>query len=283
MKTIVSISQFREWRKGITESVGFVPTMGALHDGHLSLVEKSRETCSHTVVSIYVNPQQFAPGEDLANYPRPLESDLKKLDSFGIDAVFLPNDDTMYPSDFSTKITEENLSGVLEGNSRPSFFQGVTTVVAKLFNIVKPTHAFFGEKDAQQLVVIKKMVADLNFPIEIIPCTLIRETNGLAMSSRNAYLSEEEKEAAAQIYPALQEGKNLLLSGIDDPQIIRDTISKHISTQPLLKIDYVSVAAADSLAEVTETISGEVLVSVAVFSGKTRLIDNFTYSPSSNR
>ena len=283
MKTISSISQFREWRKGITESVGFVPTMGAFHEGHLSLVQKSNETCNHTVVSIYVNPKQFAPGEDLIHYPRTLDEDLKKLDSFTVDAVFLPNNEVMYPDGFSTKVNEEILSNFLEGNSRPSFFQGVTTVVAKLFNIIQPSHAFFGEKDAQQLAIINRMVTDLNFPIEIISCPLIREENGLAMSSRNAYLSDDEKKVAAHIYLALQEGKNQLHSGVRDPQIVRNSISKQISAQPLLKIDYVSVADANHLSEITESISGDILVSVAVFLGKTRLIDNFSYSPSSNK
>ena len=283
MKTISSISQFREWRKGITESVGFVPTMGALHKGHLSLVQKSNETCNHTVVSIYVNPKQFAPGEDLIHYPRTLDEDLKKLDSFTVDAVFLPNNEVMYPDGFSTKVNEEILSNFLEGNSRPSFFQGVTTVVAKLFNIIQPSHAFFGEKDAQQLAIINRMVTDLNFPIEIISCPLIREENGLAMSSRNVYLSNDEKEVAAHINLALEDGKSQLYSGQRDPQIIRNIISNHISEQQLLKIDYVSVADANSLTEITESISGDILVSVAVYLGDTRLIDNFSYSPSSNK
>ena len=283
MKTISSISQFREWRKEITESVGFVPTMGALHKGHLSLVQKSNETCNHTVVSIYVNPKQFAPGEDLIHYPRTLDEDLKKLDSFTVDAVFLPNNEVMYPDGFSTKVNEEILSNFLEGNSRPSFFQGVTTVVAKLFNIIQPSHAFFGEKDAQQLAIINRMVTDLNFPIEIISCPLIREENGLAMSSRNVYLSNDEKEVAAHINLALEDGKSQLYSGQRDPQIIRNIISNHISEQQLLKIDYVSVADANSLTEITESISGDILVSVAVYLGDTRLIDNFSYSPSSNK
>jgi len=278
MKTISSISKFRRWRKGKTGTVGFVPTMGALHDGHMSLIEKSNQLCSNTIISIYVNPMQFSPDEDLESYPRSVDSDLKKIEPFNVDAVFLPNDENMYPCGFNTKIIEGNLSVVLEGNSRLSFFEGVTTIVTKLFNIVQPTHAFFGEKDAQQLAVIKKMVKDLNFPIEIVSCPIIREKDGLALSSRNTYLTPEEREVAAWIYTALQEGKNVLHLGERDPNVVREIVSRGISTKKLLKIDYVSVADSGTLSELNETITNDVLVSTAVFAGKTRLLDNFTFS-----
>ena len=278
METIPTIQEFREWRKGITGSIGFVPTMGAIHDGHLSLVKKSIETCQNTIVSIYLNPTQFSPEEDLDRYPKTVDADLKKLSNFQVDSVFLPNDSEMYPNGFSTQIQENILSCVLEGDSRPGFFTGVITIVAKLFNIIEPTHAFFGEKDAQQFRIVEKLITDLNYPIEIISSPIIREENGLAMSSRNKYLNNAERKIAATIQQALQEGRNLIISGERNSRIIRDKIIDTINTEKLLRIDYVSVADSKTLMEISDKIKKDVLISVAVYLGEIRLIDNFNYS-----
>ncbi len=283
MKTISTIQEFRKWRKGITGSIGFIPTMGALHAGHLSLVEESIATCQNTIVSIYLNPAQFASGEDLEKYPKTIDADLKKLSHFQINCVFLPNDSEMYPKGFSTQIQENMLSHFLEGNSRPGFFTGVNIVVIKLFNIIEPTHVFFGEKDAQQLRIIEKIISDLNYSIEVISCPIIREKNGLAMSSRNEYLNNAERIIAAIIQQALQEGKNLIMSGERNSKIIRDKIIHTISSEKLLRIDYVSVADSKTLIEISDKIEGDILVSVAVYLGEIRLIDNFSYSVSSRR
>ncbi len=283
MKTINTIQNFRAWRKGISGSLGFVPTMGSLHEGHLSLVVEAKKICTHTVVSIYLNPAQFAPDEDLATYPEKLQHDLDVLSKLQIDAIFLPTDSEMYPRGYSTYMQETKLSTVLEGKSRPLFFQGVATVVAKFFNIVKPTHAFFGEKDAQQLLIVKKMVKDMAYPIDIISCPIIRHNNGLAMSSRNSYLSESDQKAASIIYQSLQDGKNLVISGERNAQTIRDKIIQTIMQENLLHIDYVSITDAETLVEISGNISNNILVSTAVFLGKTRLIDNFSYSVSSNK
>jgi len=283
LKTISTIQEFRKWRKGITGSIGFVPTMGALHAGHMSLVEKSIATCQNTIVSIYLNPAQFAPSEDLNRYPKTIDTDIKKLSYFQVDCVFLPNDSEMYPKEFSTQIQENILSRVLEGNSRPDFFTGVTTIVAKLFNIIEPTHVFFGEKDAQQLRIVEKIISDLNYPIEVISCSIIREKNGLAMSSRNEYLNNAERIIAAIIQQALQEGKNLIISGERNSKIIRDKIIHTISSEKLLRIDYVSVADSKTFIEISDKIEGDILISVAVYLGEIRLIDNFSYSVSSRR
>ena len=278
MKTISTIKEFQEWRKGIKGSIGFVPTMGALHDGHFSLVKSSNKLCEHTIVSIYLNPTQFAPDEDLNSYPKAIETDLKELSEYAVECVFLPTDIEMYPQGFNTYIYEVTLSQFLEGRSRPSFFKGVTTVVAKLFNIILPTHAFFGKKDAQQSLIIKKMVTDLAYDIKIIECPIIREKNGLAMSSRNEYLSNEEKDIASNIYKALQIGKELIRSGEKNAEIVRKQIIDFISYQSMIRIDYVSIANAETLVELSEISCKNILVSIAVFVGKTRLIDNLTYS-----
>ena len=278
MKTISTIQEFRKWRKGITGPIGFVPTMGALHAGHLSLVEESIATCQNSIVSIYLNPAQFAPGEDLNRYPKTIDTDIKKLSYFQVDCVFLPNDSEMYPKEFSTQIKENILSRVLEGNSRPDFFTGVTTIVAKLFNIIGPTHVFFGEKDAQQFRIIEKIISDLNYPIKVISCPIIRGENGLAMSSRNEYLNNAERIIAAIIQQALHEGKNLIISGERNSKIIREKIIHTINLEKLLRIDYVSVADSKTLMEISEKIKKDVLISVAVYLGEIRLIDNFNYS-----
>ena len=280
MNTIDTIQDFREWRKGISGSLGFVPTMGSLHNGHLSLISEANKICTHTVVSIFLNPAQFAPDEDLETYPQNLEYDLAALSSFQVDAVFIPTESEIYPINFSTHIQETKLSTVLEGKSRPLFFQGVATVIIKLFNIIQPTHTFFGEKDAQQLLVVKKLVNDMAYPIEIISCPIIRGDNGLAMSSRNSYLSKSEEKIASIIFRALQDGKNLIISGERDAQVIRDKITQTIIQENILRIDYVSVAEADTLIEISGNIPNNILVSTAVLLGEIRLIDNFSYTVS---
>ena len=281
MNTIKSIQDFRAWRQGISGSLGFIPTMGALHKGHLSLIMEANKMCLYTVVSIYINPSQFAPNEDLEKYPRNLKRDLDSLSQFQVDAIFVPTDSEIFPRNFSTHVREKKLSTVLEGKSRTSFFEGVATVVAKLFNIVQPTHAFFGEKDAQQLLIVKKMVQDMAYPIDIIACPTIREDNGLAMSSRNSYLSDADQKIASIIYRALQDGQNLIISGERDARKIREIIIRTVSQESMLHIDYVSVAEVETLTEISGEIPNNILVSIAVFLGKIRLIDNFSYSASS--
>ena len=283
MNIINTIQDFRAWRKGIFGSLGFIPTMGALHDGHLSLVAESNRMCSHTVVSIYLNPAQFSPKEDLTTYPKNLKYDLEALSQLQVDTIFFPTDSEMYPKGFSTHVWETKLFKVLEGKSRPSFFQGVTTVVDKLFNIIRPTHAFFGEKDAQQLLIIQKMVIDLAYDIQIIACPIVREKNGLAMSSRNCYLSNLEQETASKIYWALQEGETMIIAGERNAQIIKEKITTSIIQESILRIEYVSVAEAETLIEISGDISNNILVSTAVFLKGTRLIDNFRYSVSPNK
>ena len=280
MKKISTIKEFRKWRKNISGSIGFVPTMGALHEGHLSLVSNSNNICENTIVSIYINPTQFAEGEDLDTYPKKVQADLEKLSNYKVDCVFLPGNSEMYPEGINTGNYENNLFGLLEGKSRPGFFKGVTTIVAILFDIVEPTHAFFGMKDFQQFCIIKKMVEELNYPIQVVPCPIIREENGLAMSSRNKYLTENEFSVAATIFKALESGKKLLKDGEINVEKLKREITRIIKSEPQFKIDYVSVASGDTLEEFEGELSGDILVSVAVFLGKTRLIDNFTYSAS---
>ena len=278
MKKISTIKEFRKWRKNISGSIGFVPTMGALHEGHLSLVSNSNNICENTIVSIYINPTQFAEGEDLDTYPKKVQADLEKLSNYKVDCVFLPGNSEMYPEGINVGNYDNNLFGLLEGKSRPGFFKGVTTVVAKLFDIVEPTHAFFGKKDFQQFCIIKKMVEELNYPIQVVPCPIIREENGLAMSSRNKYLTENEFSVAAIIFKALESGKKLLKDGELNGDKLRREIYQIIKSEPALTIDYVSVANGDTLEEFEGELSGNILVSVALFLSKTRLIDNFTYS-----
>ena len=278
MKKISTIKEFRKWRKNISGSIGFVPTMGALHEGHLSLVSKSNNTCKNTIVSIYINPAQFAQGEDLDTYPKTIKSDLDKLSNYKVDCIFLPGNAEMYPDGINTGNYKNNLFNLLEGKSRPGFFKGVTTIVAKLFDVVEPSHAFFGKKDFQQLCIIKKLVSDLKYPIQIVPCPIIREKNGLAMSSRNTYLTEHEFSIAATIFKALASGKTLLKNGELNCEKLKNRITKIINRDPKLKIDYVSVANKNTLEEIEGKLGGGILVSVAALLGQTRLIDNFTYS-----
>ena len=279
MRTLHALSELNNFRNNLSGSVGFIPTMGALHDGHLSLINKSNQTCDHTIVSIFINPTQFSQTEDLSTYPKTLDKDLKLLENLHVDAVFLPKNDIMYPYGYSTFVHEDIISRGLEGESRPTFFKGVATIVVKLFNIVNPTHSFFGEKDAQQLRVIKQVVTDLNFPIKIVPCSIVREKNGLAMSSRNKYLSIESRQSATIIYHALTYGVSLLNKGEENSDIIRQKITKKIQSEPAAKIDYISISNYHSLEEIRGKINCSVLICAAVYFDGVRLIDNISYSP----
>lgn len=278
MSVINSISALRkELEKRNSDnnlSIGFVPTMGFLHEGHMSLIKRARKENDLVVVSIFVNPTQFAQGEDLDSYPSDLESDYKESISAGADIVFNPTREEMYGSDNSTfVVVEGDITDKLCGKSRPTHFKGVTTVVAKLFNIVKPNRAYFGQKDAQQVAVIQKMVRDLNFDIDIIACELVREADGLALSSRNVYLSEQERKEALVISKSLFKMKDLFLEGERDVETLRDFLISNIKKSKLSDIDYVEILDAFDLSEINK-IEKKTLVAVAVKFGKTRLIDN---------
>ena len=277
MKIYKSISEFITWRDSCLEqNIGFVPTMGALHQGHLSLVEQSKRHCKKTVVSIFVNELQFAPEEDFKEYPRPLEADLKHLKTLKVDVVFLPTTQEMYADDFSVIVNELKISQRLEGGVRPGFFSGVTTVVSKLFNLVRPSHSYFGMKDIQQLRVIKKLVEDLNFNIQIIGCKTIREDSGLAMSSRNQYLSNQEKQEAAILYEALQVGEGLFQEN-KDYKTIKQSMYTYVGENSKIKIDYLSIAQLESFEELINLTNHDktnVVISGAIFFNNVRLIDN---------
>jgi pantoate--beta-alanine ligase len=268
-----TIAEFRAWRDGVDGDVGVVPTMGYLHEGHLSLVRAARAENAHVAVSVFVNPTQFAPHEDLDRYPRDEPRDLALLEAERVDAVFAPSAEEIYPERYATHVTVERLTERLEGASRPTHFRGVTTVVAKLFNIMRPTRAYFGRKDAQQLAVIRRMVADLNMPVEIVAMPIVREADGLALSSRNAYLTPEQRAAAPVLRRALDEAERLYASGERDASVMRGAMQALIASEPLAEVDYVSVADAATLEEL-ERIAGPALVSLAVRFGGTRLIDN---------
>ena len=279
MRIVESIKDVRatvkEWKaKGL--KVGFVPTMGYLHEGHESLIRKASEENDRVVVSIFVNPIQFGPKEDLSTYPRDLERDSKVCESAGADIIFHPENEEMYFKDFSTFVDMNGLTAELCGKSRPTHFRGVCTVVTKLFNIVAPDRAYFGEKDAQQLAVIKRMVRDLNIDIEIIGCPIVREKDGLAKSSRNTYLSVEERNAAIILNKSLTLAKEKIQAGERDSEVIIKLIQEVINSEKLARIDYIEVVDSLSMEKV-ERIEKSVLVAIAVFIGKTRLIDNFTY------
>ena len=280
MQQLHSIEECLFWRKLQKGTVGFVPTMGALHKGHLSLVKLSKHFCDNTLVSIFVNPLQFAPTEDFDSYPKTIEQDIKLLQRGGADAVFLPTEDQMYKQFHNTSFFESALSFKLEGRSRPHFFKGVTTIVDKFFNIINPTHTVFGQKDAQQLLIIKKMIKIKNYNITLIEGPTVREKSGLALSSRNNCFSKEEKKTASNIYQGLLNVKNSLNCGENQARFLKQIFKNHIKKFPLLKIDYISIACINTLDEILGVVDKEVLVSTAVFFKSVRLIDNFSYSPS---
>jgi pantoate--beta-alanine ligase len=273
MKKASTFQELRDIRTNLHGTFGLVPTMGALHAGHLSLVRRARAECANVGASIFVNPAQFGPGEDLSAYPRDLERDLALLEEAGVDLVWTPTAEMMYPAGFQSWITVEEVSRPLEGKCRPGHFRGVATVVAKLFNAFSPDRAYFGQKDAQQVVVIKRLVQDLNFPIQIVVCPTVREPDGLAMSSRNAYLSAEDRRSATVLYRALAAAEAEFRRGVSDPERLRTIMRSILHAEPRANVEYISIADPDSLIEVKE-LAGPVLLSLAVRLGKTRLIDN---------
>lgn len=273
MQVINTIVEMRKLRRQLSEPVGFVPTMGYFHEGHLSLVRQARKENPTVVVSIFVNPTQFGPGEDFQDYPRDLNRDLGLLEREKVDIVFVPSEEEMYPRDFNSWVDVEKVTERLEGASRPGHFRGVATICAKLFNIIQPTRAYFGQKDAQQAIVIKKMVADLNMNLEIVVVPTVRESNGLAMSSRNTYLNPEERQAATVLFKALSLARELWQGGEKDADKIRHQMTSLIQKEPLAKIDYVSIADAETMEELKK-IDRPAIVFLAVRIGKTRLIDN---------
>ncbi|NLK96057.1 MAG: pantoate--beta-alanine ligase [Clostridiales bacterium] len=279
MEILKTISEVKDrvfkWKESGLK-IGLVPTMGYLHEGHKSLIKKAIENNDKVVVSIFVNPIQFGVGEDLESYPRNLDMDSKLCEELGVDIIFNPSKEEMYFDDFCTYVDMNGLTKGLCGKSRPTHFRGVCTVVSKLFNIVTPNKAYFGEKDAQQLAVIRRMVRDLNYNIEIVGCPIVRESDGLAKSSRNTYLSKEERKAATILNKSLLLGKEAIKNGENDSNKVIKLITDNINKEKLSKIDYVEIVDSLSL-ESVEKIEKSVLVAIAVYIGKTRLIDNFTY------
>lgn len=273
MKQAVTIEELRQARAGVKGRLGFVPTMGFLHQGHLSLVAQAKQDCDVVAVSIFVNPTQFAPTEDLDAYPRDTPADLQKLQEAGVDLVWLPTPEVIYPAGFNTWVDVEGVSAPLEGAMRPGHFRGVATVVAKLFNAVQPDTAYFGQKDAQQVAVIRQMVADLNIPVDIVVGATVREADGLAMSSRNAYLNTDQRMAAAVLFRALQAAEAAYEAGERNAEALRGLMRGTIEAEPLARIQYVSCAHPLTLQELEHVEQGA-LLSMAVHIGSTRLIDN---------
>jgi len=274
MQIVSTLADLRSTRLSFSGTVGLVPTMGYLHEGHLSLVRRAKEACDHLVVSIFVNPTQFGPSEDLSRYPRDLDRDLSLIEPLGTDLVWMPTAEMMYPDGYQTWVEVEAMTRPLEGAMRPGHFRGVTTIVAKLFNAVQPHKAYFGQKDAQQAAVIRQMTRDLNFPVEIVVCPIIREPDGLAMSSRNVYLDPEQRKAATVLYRSLSAAKGAYERGERDAETLRQVMKDVLRSEPLAQMQYISCANYDTLEEL-DTVKGITLLSMAVFIGKTRLIDNF--------
>ena len=274
MMIVSTLDELSAARPLLEGKLGFVPTMGYLHEGHISLARLAKAGCDSVAVSIFVNPTQFGPNEDLSRYPRDLERDLHLLEDAGVDLVWTPTSEIMYPAGFQTWVEVEQMTRPLEGAQRPGHFRGVTTIVAKLFNAVQPAKAYFGQKDAQQAAVIRQMTKDLNFPIQIVVCPTLREPDGLAMSSRNVYLDAEQRKAAAVLYRSLSAAKAAYEQGERDAETLRATMKAALASEPLAQMQYVSCADYDTLREL-EKVTGKTLLSMAVFIGKTRLIDNF--------
>jgi len=273
MKIVKTTSEMRKELSELERPMGFVPTMGYLHEGHISLVDKAREDSAAVVVSIFANPTQFAPEEDLNNYPRDIDRDVELLENAGVDLVWIPTVEVMYPYGYQTWVDVDQLSKLLEGTYRPTHFRGVATVVSKFFNAVRPDIAYFGQKDAQQAAVIQRMVCDLNFPIEIIICPIIREPDGVAMSSRNTYLDQEERLAARCLSRGLFLARDAYLSGERSAEVIKKIVSDEVELEGLAQLQYVSCADPNTLEELENEIQ-DCLISMAVFVGGTRLIDN---------
>ena len=273
MRSVITLTDMYAARRSFPERVGLVPTMGYLHEGHLSLVRRAREDCEHVVVSIFVNPAQFGPREDLSKYPRDLDRDLSLLSPLGVDLVWMPTAEIMYPPAYQTWVEVEAITRPLEGAMRPGHFRGVATVVAKLFNAVQPHKAYFGQKDAQQAAVIRQMTRDLSYPIEVVICPIVREPDGLAMSSRNVYLDPEQRKAATVLSRSLQAARDMYEHGERDAEQLRARMKEVLAGEPRAEVQYVSCADYDTLEEL-DRITGKALLSMAVFLGKTRLIDN---------
>jgi pantoate--beta-alanine ligase len=273
MRRVISLPELRSARLYLAGTVGLVPTMGYLHEGHLSLVRRAREECDQVVVSIFVNPTQFGPKEDLASYPRDLERDIKLIEPY-TDLLWTPTPEIMYPQGYQTWVEVEEMTHPLEGAMRPGHFRGVTTVVAKLFNGVQPDRAYFGQKDAQQAAVLRQMVRDLNFPIEVVVCPIVREPDGLAMSSRNVYLDHQQRQAATILSRSLREARGAYDNGERDAGMLRQIMKDVLASEPLANVQYVSCADYETLEEL-ENVERKALLSMAVYIGKTRLIDNF--------
>ena len=274
MKIVSTFDDLRTARLALDPLVGFVPTMGYLHEGHLSLLRRAKADCKSVALSIFLNPTQFGPNEDLSKYPRNLEHDLELVKPLGVDLVWTPTPEIMYPNGYQTWVEVEAMTKPLEGAVRPGHFRGVTTVVAKLFNAVRPHKAYFGQKDAQQAAVIRQMTRDLNFPIEIVVCPIVREPDGLAMSSRNVYLDTEHRKAATVLFRSLSAVKEMYDAGERDAEKLIRKMQAIIESEPLAQMQYVSCADYDTLEEL-DMLKGKTLLSMAVMMGQTRLIDNF--------
>jgi pantoate--beta-alanine ligase len=274
MKLVKTLSDLRQTISALPRPLGLVPTMGYLHEGHLALVRRARAECAAAGVSIFVNPTQFGPQEDLARYPRDLDRDLRLLEITGADVVWAPDAVEVYPPGYQTYVTVGEAAEPLEGAARPGHFRGVATVVAKLFHAFSPDRAYFGQKDAQQAAVIRRMARDLNFPLEVIVCPTVRESDGLAMSSRNTYLAPEERRAAVVLFRALSAARTAFETGTRDAEALRAAMRAQLAAEPLAQTEYVSVADPESLREL-ERIDGDALFSMAARIGRTRLIDNF--------
>ena len=274
MKTIIGLDELRAARLSLAGMVGLVPTMGYLHEGHLSLIRRAKVECENVFVSIFINPTQFGANEDLSKYPRDLERDLSLIELLEVDVVWTPTIEIMYPPGYQTWVEVDAMTHPLEGSMRPTHFKGVTTVVAKLFNTVQPHKAYFGQKDAQQAVVIRQMTRDLNFPVNVIVCPTVREADGLAMSSRNKYLEGDDRKAAIVLFRALNSAKKLYEDGERKADVLRGKMKEVLESEPRATAQYVSCADYDSLEEL-DVIKGKTLLSMAVLLGKTRLIDNF--------
>ena len=283
MEIIRTVSWMKQAARQAREDnhvIGMVPTMGALHEGHLSLLRRAKSECSKVFASIFVNPTQFGPNEDLSKYPRTFETDVAKLEAAGVDILFAPDAREIYPPGFTTYITVEGLSDRLEGRSRPGHFRGVATVVHKLFEIAQPHFAFFGRKDAQQARILQRMLQDLNSDVELVLCPIVREPDGLALSSRNAYLNVEERSASTVLHRALQGASREIAANIRDARTLQDAVGEILAQEKLARVDYVEVADTDSFEPVARVGSRPTYVLLAVFIGKTRLIDNLLLEPS---
>lgn len=273
MKVVRGIAELRTARSQLTNPLGLVPTMGALHDGHLSLIRLARQDCASVVVSVFVNPTQFGASEDLSAYPRDLARDAALAERAGADVVWAPQVEDVYPPGFQTRVQVESLTQPLEGLHRPGHFQGVATIVAKLLNVVQPQRTYFGQKDAQQAMVVRRMAQDLNFPLEVVVCPTVREADGLALSSRNAYLNPNERRAAPVLFRALSAAAEALEAGEREADRLRQRMERTLAGEPLARPQYVSVADPETLAELSGPVE-RALLSMAVHIGATRLIDN---------